>query len=620
MMLESAGGSHPLLKKRFVVFCLAAAGVFLLLMLRLWHLQVINHERYLHLSEKNRIRYIPIAAPRGPVYDRNGILLVDNRPSFTVSVLRPEVPDPEELLAKLATLLHQELPALEKKWQAGRSLPRFRPIPLAEDVGRNAMEMVQENSLQLPGVLVEVRPVRAYPKGNAAAHILGYLGEIDLSELRNPDFSAYRGGDLVGKSGLEKTLEPYLRGVEGERRVEVDVQGRELRQLRTQEALPGNKVFLTLRQDLQEAADQALGEQAGSVVVLSVKTGEVLAMVSKPSFDPALFARGISDDEWRKLTNNPRHPLENKAIQGQYPPGSTFKMAVALAALRSGAAGPGTTFDCQGSIQVGNREFRCWKEEGHGPTNLHRALKESCDVWFYQVALETGIEAIAAAARDLGLGSRLGFPLEGEKTGLIPDREWKRARFRQPWYDGETVIAGIGQGFVLVTPLQLAVMSAAIANGGQVLQPRLVEKVENWKGETVYSGAPKILHAAGFDPRNLGLIRRALTAAVNEIHGTGYASRLAGVTMAGKTGTAQVVKLKEEKEKDLSLEEINYRFRDHALFTGFAPADAPEVAISVVVEHGGHGSSAAAPVAKAVLSRYFGLNEPIPGDEQAGSD
>jgi len=620
MMLESAGSSHPLLKKRFVVFCLAAAGVFLLLLLRLWHLQVIDHERYLQLSEKNRIRYIPIAAPRGPIYDHDGVLLVDNRPSFTVSALRPEVPDPEDLLPKLAGLLGQDPPILEKKWEEGRSLPRFRPIPLAEDVDRTVMETVQENSLNLPGVLVEVRPVRSYPQGNAAAHVLGYLGEITLQELRSPENSTYRGGDLIGKTGLEKKLESSLRGVEGERRVEVDVKGRELRQLRTQDALPGNKVTLTLRQNLLGAADRALGDQAGSVVLLSVKTGEILAMVSKPSFDPAHFARGISSDEWLNLTKNPRHPLENKAIQGQYPPGSTFKMAVALAALRSGVAGPGTTVDCTGSLEVGNREFRCWKERGHGLTDLKRALKESCDVWFYQVALDTGIEAIAAAARDLGLGARLGFPLEGEKSGLIPDREWKRARFGEPWYDGETVIAGIGQGFVLTTPLQLAVMAATIANGGKVMRPWLVERIENWDGETVFAGQPEILRSSGFESRHLALVRAALTAAVNEPHGTAFASRLDGVKMAGKTGTAQVVKLKEEKNKDIPLEEILYRFRDHALFVGYAPADDPEVAISVVVEHGGHGSSAAAPVARAVLARYFGLDLPAEGDIPAESD
>ncbi len=609
MSLNAGWEDLPGLRKRFLVISLAAIIIFLLLLLRLWYLQIINADRYRQLSEKNRIRYVPIAAPRGPIYDRDGVLLVDNRPAFDISALRQEVDDKELLLQRLSGYLGVEQQELKKRWQAGVRFPRYRPFPLAEDVSLDILEVVQENSTELPGVLTEVRPLRSYPHGELGAHLFGYLGEITQHELQSDEFSDdYHPGDFVGKRGLEKVFEKYLRGIEGERRLEVDVQGRELRILKSQEPRPGNKVFLTLKWSLQLAAEKALGEQAGAVVVLDVKTGEVLAMVSRPSFNPAIFARGISGKEWIELLQNPHHPLQDKTIQGQYPPGSTFKIVTALAALKAGAASAATTVDCQGALSLGNRNFRCWKKGGHGRVDLKKALKESCDVWFYKISLDLGIDRIAEMARSLGLGNSLGFALGWEKNGLIPDREWKRRRYNTRWYDGETVIASIGQGYVLATPLQLAVMTAAVANGGTVLRPQVVERVESLEGEILEQMEPEVLNQAQLDPADLQIVHRGMEAVVNEPGGTAWKSRLEQIHIAGKTGTSQVVKLKEDHQPK---KEVAYQFRDHALFVCYAPAEAPEIALAVIVEHGGSGSGTAAPVARDIVASYFGIPLPV---------
>ncbi len=604
MSFDSGWTHAPGFRNRFLLFSLAAIGVFLLLMLRLWYLQVIHEERYQALSERNRIRYIPVAAPRGPIYDRDGLLLVDTRPSFRISVLRQEVDEPQVLLARLADFLGVEPELLRRRWDQGGRQHRFRPLPRAEDVDLDVLERVHEIGVLLPGVLAEVRPLRSYIDQEMAAHLFGYLGEITEAELQSSRFDGYGPGDFIGKSGLEKVLEEYLRGSAGERRVEVDVLGKELRILKTQEPRPGNRVFLTLQRDLQLAAEAAFGEHAGSAAVIDVHTGEVLALVSRPSFNPAVFARGITGKEWIDLLQNSRHPLQNKVITGQYPPGSTFKIVTALAALRAGIATAATSHFCSGSIHLGSHEFRCWKKGGHGSVDLKRAMKESCDVWFYRVGLELGIDRLAQAARDLGLGEPVGFALEGEKGGLIPDRQWKRRRFGEPWYDGETVIAAIGQGYVLNTPLQLAVMTAAVANGGKVLRPYVVRRVEDNAGKVLLEPGPQVLKTAGFSQADLLAVRRTMESVLHERGGTAWTSRLEEVRVGGKTGTAQVVKLPEDRNKG---REIPYRFRDHALFVAFAPAENPQIAVSVVVEHGGSGSAVAAPIARAIFASYFGL-------------
>ncbi len=613
MDFRSGWSGVPDLTRRFLLLSLIASGVFLLLVMRLWYLQIIQGETYVRLSEKNRFRYLPVAASRGPVYDRNGVLLVDNRPAFDVAALRQEVENPETLVASLSQLLDEDPQLLEERWQEGRKLPAYRPVMLDGDVGREKMERVQEQAVTIPGVIVEVKPARLYPFDKLAAHLFGHMGEITEEELQKNASLGYRGGDYIGKSGLERHLEEFLRGSDGQRLLEVDVKGKDLRQAVLREPLPGNKVFLTLQYELQKAGEEAFGEQAGAAVALDVRTGEILAMVSRPAFSPGLFSRGIRNDQWLELLDNERHPLQYRAIRGQYPPGSTFKIISALAALKAGVVTPATTVNCTGKIAIGNREFRCWKKRGHGVTDLKKALRESCDVWFYQASLALGIDRLSEMAFAFGLGAPVGFPLGDDKGGLIPTRAWKRRQFNDSWYDGETVIAAIGQGYVLTTPLQLAVMTAAVANGGTVYRPQVVSRVEDWEGNVLRERQVDILNRVELPEQVFAPVREGLEAVVHEPHGTGALSRVPGVRVAGKTGTAQVIRMKDDEE-ETSDGSKPYKHRDHALFVAYAPADKPEIAVAVVVEHGEHGSSAAAPVARAILAAYFdtqqGTTEP----------
>lgn len=606
MSLNPSPEETPGLRRRFIVSSTIIVGVFFILALRLWFLQILGVDHYRTLSERNRIRYVAIEAPRGAVFDRHGTLLVDNRPAFNVSALRQEVGDREQLFASLAELLGADEEKLVERWKEGQNLPRYRPLPLLEDVGRKAMEKVQENSVDLPGVLVEVKPFRAYPHGELAAHLIGYLGEVTEEELGDSDFEGYRSGEMVGKTALERMYEDRLRGTAGQKRIEVNVRGRELRQVTTRSPLPGQSLYLTIDTKLQKVAEEALGDQAGAVVALDVNNGEVLAFVSRPTFDPALFARGITSDEWRELIDNSRRPMTNKALRGQYPPGSTFKMIVALAALEAGVVTPATTFNCSGSFQLNkNYEYRCWKKNGHGQVDLHKAIKESCDVWFYRVGLETGIDRISSAATRMGLGHETGFPFGVERSGLIPSRDWKKQRFGTSWYDGETVITAIGQGFVLTTPLQLATMTAALANGGTVWKPQIVQKIVALDGSSEWLLNPEKLNETAWPKAAIAAVQDAMESVVNDVGGTAWRSRLEKVRFSGKTGTAQVVRLQADDEEEIKDEDIPYQHRDHALFVAYAPSKDPQIAIAVVVEHGGHGSSVAAPVAKAMYDAYF---------------
>ncbi|NJC88377.1 MAG: penicillin-binding protein 2 [Desulfuromonas sp.] len=608
MRLNPPPDETPGLRRRFIVISMIAAVIFGVLLLRLWYLQIVNDERYRELSERNRTRFIHIDAPRGTMYDRNGIMLVDSRPAFTVSVLRQEISDRQALFGRLSQLLGIEPRQLEVRWRAGQVVPDYQPLPLLEDINRATMEIVQEHGIELPGVIVEGKPLRAYPQGPVAPHLLGYLGEVTEEDLQRPEFTGYRPRNLIGKTGLERLFEDKLRGEDGYRLIEVNVRGRELRQLTTQKPSPGQRLTLTLDAKAQAAGEKAFGDQAGAAVALDVRNGDVLAFINRPAFDPAQFARGISGSEWKALIEDPRKPMQNRVLRGQYPPGSTFKIAVALAALEAGVVTPDTTISCSGGITLGSHEFRCWNKGGHGAVSLHRALKESCDVYFYRVGMQLGIDRLAAMCQRLGLGRPVGFPTGGERGGLIPDREWKRKRFGTDWYNGETVICSIGQGYVLATPLQLATMTATVANGGTVWKPRVVKCIERVQGNQAWAPEPEKVVESQWSPANLRALRSALEAVVNEPGGTAYRSRLPEVRFAGKTGTAQVVGRKGDKAADTS----KYEYRDHALFVAYAPAVAPEIAVAVVVEHGGHGGSAAAPVAKAMFEAYFGIKREAP--------
>lgn len=573
--------------------------VFFILATRLWYLQVIDSERLQELSESNRLRFVPIAASRGDILDRNGKVLVRNTPSFSVAVVPQEVKDKDALLSALSRYLGLDPDDLLQRWEKGKGRAKYYPIVVASGISRDQLEFMEEHQLWLPGIDIEMKPIREYPNGVLASHLLGYLGEINEQELEREEFASYNQGDYVGKNGLERSWEKVLHGVNGGRQIEVDARGRYLRTVSESRPTVGNSMVLTIDQEIQKAAEKSFGDKAGAAVVMEVNSGEILAFVSRPDFDPSLFAGKMPPDVWQSYLDDKRHPLENKALKGQYPPGSTFKIITALAGLENGLIDEHTTVTCTGSYDVGRDTFRCWEKKGHGSVDLKRSLRESCDVYYYQLAERLGVDKIAEMARRFGLGASLGVGLENEKSGMIPSMAWKEKKFGKKWFKGETLPVAIGQGYTLMTPIQLAAMTAAVANEGTVYRPRLVKRIIDPDGRVLKEYAPEVLYRPSVQPRNFRLVKLGLFAVVNEPRGTGGAARLYEVKVAGKTGTSQVVKQRDGKR------DVAYQHRDHALFVAFAPYEKPEVAVSVVIEHGEHGGAAAAPIAGAILRAYF---------------
>jgi len=584
--------------------------VFGVFVVRLFQLQIIQGEEFEGIAKGNAVRLVRLEAPRGDILDREGRVLATTRPAFGVTVMPSDLRRPGRTLAALGMLLDAGAEELHERVGKPSGRRRFQPVRLAGDLSYDHRARVESHLYALPGISTDVRPRRHYVEGALAAHLLGTIGEIQLEQLQTRAFRDYRSGEVIGQSGLEKLLEHHLRGRAGGRNVVVDVAGRVVELLEERKPEPGGSVTLSIDRDLQRAAEEGflpdvLGERGkmGGLVALDPRNGDVLALVSKPSFDPNDFAGGIDAETWNLLTGDEWQPLQNRALSGQYPPGSAYKPIMAAAALADGVVTPEQTFFCPGHFRLGRRAYRCWKKGGHGSVDLRDALKQSCDVYFYNVGLQIGVDRIADFARGFFLGRRSGIPLGDEKPGLVPTSSWKERRFGEVWMKGETVSLSIGQGFNLVTPLQLAVAYTAIANGGVLLQPRLVLRRRDREGRVVEADDPVVLGHVPVAPEQLALIRDALEAVVNEPHGTGGRARLPGVRVAGKTGTAQVVHLKHTE--DLEDDEIPIRYRDHAWFIAFAPVDAAEIVVAVLVEHGGHGGSAAAPIAQRVLARYF---------------
>ncbi len=596
-------------KERFRYLTFFVAGAFLLLLVYLWYLQVIRGADLRQLSENNRIRIREMVADRGMLLDRKGQILAHNRPSFDVFLIPEDIRANPESLEKVGEILQLSREEIFEKVKGLKRRPAFRPIKLKSDIDWDKLALLESNRIHLPGILVDVRPRRAYHYGSLASHLLGYIGEVDEAELKQMRDQTYRMGAMIGKYGVEYEWETHLRGVDGGRQIEVDALGREIKPLRSVDPFPGNNVILTIDFDLQKTAEEAFQEKNGALIAMDPKTGCILAMVSKPSFDPAIFARGVSAEEWRALMDHPFHPLQNKGIQGQYPPGSVFKIVTAIAGLETGAITPQTQITCTGSFPFGNRDFRCWKEKGHGTLNLHQALVESCDVYFYQVGLKVGVDAIAHYANELGLGRKTGIGLPHEKAGIVPSTSWKKKRFGVQWYSGETLSVAVGQGYLNTTPLQVATLISAVANGGKLHLPRVVERVENIYGETLKDYPSQETGRANISENTLRVIQEALLGAVNEPRGTGYASALKQVNVAGKTGTAQVVRMATDFKKG-DMNRMPLKFRDHAWFAAYAPFEDPRIAVAVLVEHGGYGGAAAAPIAKKVIAKYFNLEMP----------
>jgi penicillin-binding protein 2 len=594
-------------RQRTVPLAIVVTLFFFLLLMRLWYLQIIKVDDYRAMSENNRLRFLPVAASRGALMDRNGTVMVNNRPSFSLAIIPQEVKDVEGMLERLSLLLKLDRAEMAERWEKAKGRARYYPIVIATNISREQVEILEENRLWLPGVEVSMKPIREYAFKNSAAHLVGYIAEVSDKELEDKAYADYNPGDYVGKNGIEKAWEQELHGDDGGRQLEVDSRGRVLRVLAESSPTVGNSLVLTIDSRLQREAEVAFGVQAGAAVVMDVNNGEVLAFVSSPTFDPSLFAGRIPVDIWKGYLEDKRHPLENKALSGQYPPGSTFKMLTALAGLEAGVINESTTVTCNGAYELGGNKFRCWSKSGHGGVNLRKSLKESCDVYYYQLGEKLGVDRIAAMAERFLLGHELGIGLQGEKKGLIPTVAWKVKRFGKRWYPGETLPVAIGQGYVLMTPIQLASMMATVANEGTIYRPHLVKRVVDPDGKMVREFGSEVLGKTGVSQASFKKVKQGLFAVVNDPGGTGANARLWDVKVAGKTGTSQVVKLGEDRKKA-----VMYQHKDHGLFVAFAPFDKPEIAVAVVVEHGGGGGAVAAPIAGRILRSYFDLQKPAP--------
>ncbi|MDQ7843304.1 MAG: penicillin-binding protein 2 [Armatimonadota bacterium] len=570
--------------RRLRVLNTIIVALFGLLVARLWQLQVWHGAHYLRQSEENRIRDYILTAPRGVIYDRHGRPLVSNRPAFTVAILPLELKDAARVLPRLAQLVGMPAEEIRRRIDAHRERP-FEPVRIRRDVGAAVVARIEEHRMELPGVVILVEPVRHYLYGPMAAHVFGYLGEINEEELRERRDRGYRPGDLVGKAGVERVYESVLRGVDGRLRMEVDALGRPLRVLQRIPAVPGRPIVLTLDLTLQKAAFQGLrdGPQpSGAVVAMDPRSGEILALESQPAYDPNEFAIGITSERWQALTGNPLRPLLNRALGAAFEPGSVFKIVTAVAALEEGLVGPTTTFYAPGYYRLGRwvfRDLRAW-----GTVTFLQGIQNSINVVFYTLGYRLGGETLAAYAHKMGLGAVTGIDLTGEVSGTIPSPATKQHLVGEPWYPGDAVNMSIGQGAVTVTPLQVARMIASVANGGTLLQPHVLLQAQAG-GRTVRS-QPVVQRRGLYDARALAVLRAGLRAAVER--GTGRATNLAQVAVAGKTGSAE-----------------NPRGKPHAWFAGYAPADAPRLVVVAFVEHGFRGGMTATPIVRRVMEAAF---------------
>ncbi len=593
-------------KQRLSGVVLIIVASFGVLLTRLFYLQVIEGSEFRRLSESNCIRLQNIDPPRGLIFDRNGDLLVDNRPSFDLSVVLKDARPLDETLAKLGEYSGIPLEEIEERIAKNKSPYSYKPVLVAQDIGRNMLASVEVHKFDLPGIAIDVRTRRHYIREKSAAHLLGYLGEINAAELDSGLYPDYRGGDLIGKFGVEKSYERFLRGIRGGRQVEVNANGRTVRVLKTVDAQPGSNVLLSIDKRLQDKAEELLGERPGAVVAMDPNTGQILAMASYPAFDQNDFAGGLSHAQWKNIVSNPYRPMENKAIQAEYPPASTYKIVTAAAGLEEGVINEKTTMFCPGSYRFGDRDFRCWKKGGHGTVNVVEALAASCDVFFYQVGLKLGIDRLAWYAKAFGLGDCTGVDLDHEGNGLVPTAAWKKRRTGIPWQRGETLSVAIGQGYNLATPLQMLVLVSAVANGGVLYRPQLLSEVRTPEGVALLKNESEIVGKLPVSDKTLRIVRKGLWEVVNGSRGTAKVSKLDNVDISGKTGTAQIVGRK-KNESARESERRERQFKSHAWFVAYAPSQNPEIAVAIIVEHGEHGSSAASPIARDLFKTFFDL-------------
>ncbi|MQY43754.1 penicillin-binding protein 2 [Epibacterium sp. SM1969] len=584
------------------------------LAMRMRYLQVDEADQFRLLAEENRIKFQLIPPSRGQIYDRNGLALARNTPSYRINIVPEDAGEVEKVIADLGKVIELDPDDLERartEMRRNRNAP-FRPITLADQISWEDISKVAVNAPALPGISTEIGLLRSYPLNSSFAHVVGYVGPVsdyDLSQIEDPEPILKEPRFQIGKVGFEAKLERELRGSAGTKQVEVNAAGRIMRELERREGEAGGDMQLTVDGELQSYVQARLGRESASAVVIDCENGDLRAISSSPSFDPNLFVRGISVGDYRALTEDNFRPLANKSVQGVYPPGSTFKMVVAMAALEAGLTGTEDTVWCPGHLQVAGRRFHCWKRAGHGHVNLNDSLKGSCDIYYYDLALKVGIDKISDMARRFGIGVRHDLPMSAVATGLAPNKAWKERVHQKDWLIGDTVNASIGQGYMLASPLQLAVMSARLATG-RAVTPRLLKSID---GVEMPSGAGESL---GFNENNLRVVRKGMYSVCNERRGTAYRSRIIadGMRMAGKTGTSQVrnITAAERAAGVIRNEDLPWERRDHALFVCFAPYDKPKYAVSVIVEHGGGGSKAAAPIARDVmLQALYGGMPPL---------
>jgi penicillin-binding protein 2 len=590
-------------------------AIFVLFVFRLFQLQILQGEALASRSQANYVRTVRLEAQRGAIVDREGRTLAASRPAYGIDLIPNEIRNRWRTYSVLGAVLGRDPVEIDERVGQPRGRRRFQPVSLSKDLTSVERAQIAAHRYAMPGVELYRKPLREYVYGKMAAQLFGTIGEIGTAELERNAFEGYRSGETIGKTGVEARNETHLRGRAGGVNLIVDVAGREIEEIDRLEPSPGGRLVLTIDLDLQQAAESAFRsedpeqpDRMGALVALDPRTGDVLALVSAPSYDANAFAGGIDRDSWRELNEDEWRPLGNRAIAGVYPPGSTYKAIVAAAGLAEKLVDSTTVVTCPGYYRLGRRTYRCWKRGGHGPVDLEAALMRSCDVYFYELGRKLGVETLARYARMFGLGSPTGIELNGEVGGLVPTPEWKQRVRGERWIEGETISLSIGQGANLTTPIQLAVAYAAIANGGTLIEPRIVLRRETWDGEVVERVEPRIVQENIIAPAILDMVTRGLERVVMDPKGTGSRARVPGITVAGKSGTTQVVSL--DFVEGLEPEEIPIRYRDHALFASFAPVESPEIVVVAVAEHsGGGGGSVAAPMVQKVLARYFEKQE-----------
>ncbi len=589
---------------------------FLVIFARLWYLQIYSGKELYRYSIENTLRKETINAPRGMIFSRNNQLLIHNIPRFDAVIIPQYLKNKKESIKKLGMILKMTPEEINKTLKKNRGQARYRPVVIKKNISRKEVAIIETENFKMPGVMVQTFISREYSDKEIGGHLLGYISEISQAQLpkyRKRDKFNYKLGDFIGQAGLEEQMDLQLRGEDGFEFVRVDARGRVRKnikgedlfsEVRNKKSTPGNNLRLTVDRDLQITAYNSLEGKVGSAVAVDVNSGEVLAMVSRPSFDPTQFSRGLTSEYWKSLIENENNPLRDRTIQEHYSPGSTFKTITAIAALEEGIVKKDQVIQCGPTFKLGRRRYHDWKRGGHGPTDVYKSLKRSVDVYFYKIATQLDIDVLADYARKFGLGTKTGVLLPRETSGLIPDREWKKKRFGEEWQLGETLSCSIGQSYILTTPLQLAMAYAAIANGGTLYYPYLIKEIFKNDGEVIQKFSPKEVSKINVSKDTLDAIKKGLYQVVNERKGTAWWYRGVGIRMAGKTGTSQV-KSMTSKELFSKCEEMPYRDRHHGIFVGYAPAYDPKIAVAVVVEHGCHGSSAAAPVVRDVITKYM---------------